>query len=415
MAKNFEFDPTTSDLVTFVRLRRATYLEKGRAAWAGWVDGDAVQGFSACGCSSTTAVSEPSKVVVKDGFLPCDTQEEAEAVVAKNVAAKLAEGFTRAALTTSGEPEEFLARIAKSPADASLIAVTMSARFLESKKAFVVFWPEGASVAVREGKAGTFSLETFAPDDDEASYRAPTPKERVALMSRLIEKKVAAGFVEKALPSAAPAPVKTPPHVAAWEALVAAKDRAKAVAAHLAFLGESPQDKKLLSALAEQVTSMSVEGGALSITFGTGKPAWKLRANAPWDKAFDKSVPASYRRFAEVHNGAQLLHGNRVTLAFRGVSGGRLPRPEVEADWLESADEGLFAKFEAKDLPVNDVLARHDDYLIANPFKKTKAKEPQLLFLAHEGGEPQTVFGGEVGVPGAFLRFLAEDVLDHAT
>ncbi len=410
MTRTFTYD-VTSDPVTFVRLRRAKHLVRGDRAWVGWVDGDAFHGFGACGYVSPRNETDPTKVVVKDGYLPCDTAEEAEAELARSITAKLAEGFTPEPLTTSAEPAGLLERIERSPAEAFSIAVELSTRYFESKNSFFLFWVEGRGVYRREGKLGTFSAATFEPEEDGAHLSARTAADRVALIERLVDKKRQAGFVEKPLPPHTAPSAQVPPHVEVWHALAAAKDPRRAFRDHFAFLAELPDDRSLLAALSDEVTSLSVTGGALNVAFGTGQKRWRLQAKAPWAKEFDKTVPASVRRFAEVHNGARLFDGPRVTVGFRGVSRGRLPTPDIEASWVEEADERLFSKFEAKDVSPTDVISRHDDYVILNPFKKTPAKEPQLLFISHEGGKPENVFGGEVGVTGAFLRYLGEDLL----
>lgn len=216
----FVFDPASSDLVTFTRLRIAKCFEKGEQAWVAWVDRT-----DACSDASRRGETDPTKIFKKDGYLPCDTVEEAQVEVDRLIK-----------LETRDEPADFLARIEQAPGDAFAIAVEMSTRYFESKKKFCLLWPEGGAVYRREGTLGTFDHSTFDP-------------------------------------------------------------------------------------------------------------------------------------------------------------------------------EALFEKFEAKDRKPFDALALLDDYVIYNPFKKTKAKEPVLLFISHEGGEAEPVFGGDLGVSAVFLRYLAHDVL----
>jgi predicted DNA-binding WGR domain protein len=245
-------------------------------------------------------------------------------------------------------------------------------------------WIEGNEVRTRYGKIGAAGQTTIK---DEGS-----PAAAQKLHDKLVNEKTKKGYVEKGGGGGeAAAPASGGGWRAAWEALAAADDVPAALAAHFAFLGDTPRCKPLIRKLAAQARSIEVDGDVLRVVFeGVEGDELTLEAQPPFEGKLTKQVPKSYARFVGVHTGMS-LDGPDVPLYFAGVDDdGQLSSGGFEDGFLAEADPDRHMAMFDRDVPIVGPIDLHQDWVVYNFLEKNALNEPTLNWLRAAGSRSTT-------------------------
>jgi predicted DNA-binding WGR domain protein len=276
----------------------------------------------------------------------------------------------------------------------------MARRYFEfsegTSNKFWEVWIEGNEVRTRYGKIGTSGQVTIK---DEGS-----PPSAQKLHDKLVREKTGKGYQEKggsAPASSAPVEKAAKPEKVAkppklqqpdesdgpWAGITSAEDLPSALAAHLAFLGDSSACTKLLWALCATATSAAVKDGNLEVVFTSAGETWTLTASPPFDGDFAKTVPASHQKFCRVHNGMSL----------EGHEGGGLRAPYP----LDLGVTGVYLRLLVDDVlgPGTSGLEAQDGGAAARRFENTEDGASKFWQISVDGSS-HTVRYGKIGTDG---------------
>ena len=188
---------------------------------------------------------------------------------------------------------------------------------------------------------------------------------------------------------------ETPRHLLAWQELLASESPAQAVRNYLdGFLTQSDECKDLLDKIMTHFKQVSINGEELQMVFESQyKTESLIRLKPPYDKDVE-GYPASFMRVIKVHNGISWKAGGGGYFGFGGFEYDedddevRFNGSSFESDCLEEGDkESFLDALDDKGLSIEDVISPMDygqNWIIWNPLKKNKVKEPELCFVSHE-------------------------------
>lgn len=186
-----------------------------------------------------------------------------------------------------------------------------------------------------------------------------------------------------------------------WKEL--ADDPTKAnIIKHLGFLCESPECQRILGEIADAVSKVEIAGNQyrpdepelkLHITFDDcGEEETKILA-VTVPETHDEDIPPSFAKILEIGG----LH-------YDLFDGGFFLAPFNDEDWDDWED--WFEEY-APDLvgtTIRPVISGGSDQFIFHPTRKRPNGEPEIVWMAHDGGGYETIPQPELGPGAVFLR-----------
>jgi predicted DNA-binding WGR domain protein len=268
----------------------------------------------------------------------------------------------------------------------------------KSSKFWEISMEEGSkSFSVRFGKIGTNGSDSAK--DFESSDKALKEAEK------LIAEKTKKGYVES---GAEKTSTPTVNYKDEWNSIVGGPDLKASLVKHFKFMATSKESMEILEELMASAEGAQIEGEMLVISFGED---WTMKCYPPSSVKPAKEVPKSYAEIIKVHSRID-LEGYDVPMTFIGLDDdGKLYPSEM----IEEAED-FMELLEEKELDSDSVflaLYNHQDEVIFNPLKKSKAKEPAVCHLRHDDCEVSPPISKDLNFAEIYLRLLAEDILDQ--
>lgn len=210
-------------------------------------------------------------------------------------------------------------------------------------------------------------------------------------------------------------------HEASWSTIVGSHDPKAAVCAHLAFLTESDECRRLLDAVMERFVEVRLAGPKLELVLRDGKYGGddeRVIGFAPPFAGEAGDTPPSVVDVMRVHNGIEWEAGGGGWFGFYHSDTGFGGSGGWDSTALEEAadDNAAFlAQLAAAGLGPEDVQGCCDlgqNWLIWHPAEKNTRGEPVVYFVSHGDCAAVPVASArELGFGPLLLRILAWDVL----
>lgn len=167
---------------------------------------------------------------------------------------------------------------------------------------------------------------------------------------------------------------------------------------------------------------VSINGDDLQVTFKTANRDVPIQFKPPYDGDVE-GFPVSFMKLINLHNGISWKAGGGGYYGFDGFQYDedenevRFDGSGFENDYIEEGDnESFLTTQENKGLSVDDVISPMDygqNWIIWNPTKKNKVKEPELCFVSHEDCEVVTIKKAKNLYFGPFfLRVMYMNIVD---
>ncbi|PKO47887.1 MAG: hypothetical protein CVU29_00450 [Betaproteobacteria bacterium HGW-Betaproteobacteria-22] len=218
----------------------------------------------------------------------------------------------------------------------------------------------------------------------------------------------------------------TPAYLSKWQSLVESAHSKEDVRDYLdALLTQTDACQGLLDKVMSHFKHVSIHANELQLTFDSPQYSSDIvmRLSSPCMHEVT-GYPASFIKLVKAHNG---ISWKAKSGGYFGFSGFRYDEDDevvnfcgsgFESEYLEEGDnESFLERLDRKGLTSADVISPigyGQNWVIWNPVKKNKVKEPEFCFVSHEDCEVVTIKKAQDLYFGAFfLRVIYMSIIDY--